>query len=137
MRPSILARLLCVAPLAALGCTSAPGTPADAGIQQAEDTGPRHDAMDVSAPPDTGNALPDLTIDSMRLTSSARIDYQSFTAGACEIAEGCVSAPGRRRLLHFDTWTPNIGHADMRLGDPRTSRLPDGGSQFEFAACHG
>jgi len=59
------------------------------------------------------------------------VEWQSFDAGDCAIVEGCVEAPGFRRLLRFDTWTPNTGDADLYLGNPA-----DSPELFEYSACH-
>jgi hypothetical protein len=75
--------------------------------------------------------LPDLTVSADTAQSSIFINHEVFPADSCAIAERCVDAPGDRRLLRFSTQTPNIGAADMILGDP--SLVPD----FEFSSCHG
>jgi len=49
----------------------------------------------------------------------------------CEIFEGCVAAPGFRRLLRFDTRTPNAGSMDLVMGVP--SNHPD---LFHYSECH-
>lgn len=55
-----------------------------------------------------------------------------FAEGDCEIYEGCVPEPGFRRLLRFDTRTPNAGSRDLVMGIP--SNHPD---LFHFSECHG
>lgn len=81
----------------------------------------------------TGEAcpLPDLTISAEAALSSLSIGHESFTPASCAIVEGCVGGPGSRRLLRFSTQTPNIGDADMIMGDP--SGQPD----FQYSSCHG
>jgi lysyl oxidase len=74
--------------------------------------------------------LPDLTIDAARLKASVIIQKQTFRSGDCAIAEGCVGGTGRRKLLRFDVATPNVGDADLVLGDPAEN------SAFEFSECH-
>ncbi|MCA9704807.1 MAG: hypothetical protein KDK70_03020 [Myxococcales bacterium] len=54
-----------------------------------------------------------------------------FSEGSCEIYEGCVPAPGFRRLLRFDTRTPNAGSADLVMGV--ASNHPD---LFHYSECH-
>ncbi len=54
-----------------------------------------------------------------------------FEENSCEIVEGCVTQPGWRRLLRFDTQTPNAGSRDMMMGVP--SNHPD---LFHFSECH-
>jgi hypothetical protein len=75
--------------------------------------------------------LPDLTVSDAAAISSLRISTENFAAASCALVEGCVDAPGERRLLRFSTQTPNLGTADMVLGDP--TEVPG----FEFSACHG
>ncbi|WP_437680023.1 lysyl oxidase family protein [Sorangium sp. So ce131] len=74
--------------------------------------------------------LPDLTISAETAQGSLFISHEVFPADSCAIVEGCVAAAGDRRLLNFSTETPNIGGADMILGDPNLT------SGFEFSACH-
>jgi hypothetical protein len=81
--------------------------------------------------------LPDLFIDHTRIDGTNgryRVTYDTFAPDACEIAEGCVDAPGLRRLLRWDTWTPNQGMADMFLGTTPAQGVSSG--LFEWSACH-
>jgi hypothetical protein len=119
--------------LALAACTQAP---------PANDAAPANDAFQsVDAPvvdlgPDDANTgLPDLTVDAATLAQNAQYTRQYFPPGSCEIAEGCVAAPGWRTLLTFTTLTPNVGTADLVLG-PNT--WPDGGinPEFEYSTCH-
>ncbi|MEY4548796.1 MAG: hypothetical protein RL685_4991, partial [Pseudomonadota bacterium] len=75
--------------------------------------------------------LPDLTVSAETAQSSMSFSFQDFPPGSCALEEGCVDAPGRRRLLNFSTQTANIGGSDIVLGNP------EGVEGFEFAACHG
>ncbi|HWO14383.1 MAG TPA: lysyl oxidase family protein, partial [Polyangiaceae bacterium] len=75
--------------------------------------------------------LPDLTVSAEAATESLLINEEYFAADSCAIEEGCVVEPGVRRLLRFSTMTPNVGAADLVLGDP------SGTPGFEFAPCHG
>lgn len=75
--------------------------------------------------------LPDLTVSQETAASSIYIHHETFPADSCAIAEGCVDAAGDRRLLAFSTQTPNVGEADMILGDPNNV------SGFEYSSCHG
>jgi hypothetical protein len=52
-------------------------------------------------------------------------------ADSCLLYEGCVAAPGWRRVLRFDTFTPNAGSRDLTMGVP--SNHPD---LFHFSECH-
>jgi len=76
------------------------------------------------------SALPDLTIDAARLESSAVVKTHVFKPTDCALVEKCVDAPGKRKLLRFDVATPNIGAADLVLGDPTQSPL------FVYSPCH-
>jgi hypothetical protein len=75
--------------------------------------------------------LPDLTISVETAMSSMYIDHETFAPTSCALVEGCVDGAGDRRLLRFSTQTPNVGAADMIMGDPTTA------PGFEFSACHG
>lgn len=71
----------------------------------------------------------DLWVDDTRL--DPYVEYRYFAPGDCAIVEGCVAGPGMRRLLRFDTWTPNTGGADMFLGVPSMTS-----PHFEYSDCH-
>lgn len=83
-------------------------------------------------PRGVGGSCPaaDLWVDPTRL--APYIETRTFGDGACAILEGCVGGAGTRRLLRFDTWTPNTGGADMFLGVPSP-----GTPYFEYSSCHG
>jgi hypothetical protein len=91
----------------------------------------RRPALPPCPPPRCAD-LPDIAIDGARAAASMKIQPQNFKATDCALVEGCVDAPGRRRLLRFDTVTPNFGAVDLFRGDPRTSP-----NLFEYSACHG
>lgn len=74
--------------------------------------------------------LPDLGIDQDDLRNSVLIETQYFAPGHCAVFEGCVDGTGNRRLLRFNTTTPNYGPGDVFMGDPR------GSSTFEYSSCH-
>ena len=74
--------------------------------------------------------LPDLGVDQDNLRDSAYISTENFPADHCAVVEGCVDGTGNRKLLRFDTTTPNYGPGDVFLGDPR------GSSEFVYSACH-
>ena len=76
--------------------------------------------------------LPDLWVEETRLAISKEITNDFFGEADCEIVEGCVSVPGQRRLLRFDTTTPNTGEGDLYMGPP--GDRPD---IFTFSPCHG
>jgi hypothetical protein len=75
--------------------------------------------------------LPDISLDEGRLRSSLMLEDRVFEADDCGVIEGCVGAPGLRRILRFTTSTPNLGTADLILGKPEDH--PD---QFGWSECH-
>lgn len=52
----------------------------------------------------------------------------------CSAEEGNVT-PGLRRIVRFTVMTPNIGSADIYIGDPNVHVAANDGL-FEFAGCH-
>ena len=74
----------------------------------------------------------DLFPDATMITGNYAVEDQFFAPTSCAIAEGTLGGSGTRRLLRFDTWTPNIGTADMFLGVPDTTS-----GRFTYSACHG
>jgi hypothetical protein len=75
--------------------------------------------------------LPDLKLDQDRLRSELGFGMGVFSNTGCNVVEGCVAAPGLRRLLHFSVVTPNVGTADLYVGRPS----PDN-PLFTFSSCH-
>ena len=75
--------------------------------------------------------VPDLSVDQARASSSARVVWQYFTAADCAVVEECIVQPGWRRLLRFDTFTPNVGTGDFRMGPPQ-----DHPELFQYSMCH-
>src|SRR5438034_6502684 len=63
------------------------------------------------------DGTPDLIVDGQRLADSWVIYDQTFSTTACSVVEGGV-APGEHRVLRFTVTTPNIGDADIFIGDP-------------------
>jgi len=95
-------------------------------------------AIDKTSPSETVTLLPDLTIDKTRLQSSAIVKTSMFKTTDCAMVEGCVSGIGKRKLLRFDVATPNIGDADMILGDPKLNPTDANGQPlFVYSPCHG
>jgi Lysyl oxidase len=76
--------------------------------------------------------LADLFIDASRIDNLYSVEWAYFPANDCAIVEGCVGASGWRRLLKFDTWTPNIGNADLFLGNPTSATS----TYFVYSSCH-
>jgi len=82
-------------------------------------------------------SLPDLTIDEARLQSSAVVKTAVFKSTDCAIVEGMINSTGKHKLLRFDVATPNIGTADMFLGDPTTNPVDANGHPlFIYSPCH-
>lgn len=91
--------------------------------------------------PDTVGT-PDLIVDQRKLESSWELGNEVFDASACETIEGGIT-PGTHRTLRFTVATPNIGTADIYVGDPNAHYDPngdgdpsDGDGLFEYAPCH-
>src|SRR5688572_16684197 len=76
-------------------------------------------------------AMPDLIVNWPLLHRSPEVINRYFAPDACEVIEGCVGAPGIRKLLLFDVGIANAGRADVVLGDP--NERPD---IFEMSPCH-
>jgi len=86
---------------------------------------------------------PNLVVDAAKLASSWVITHEDLPATLCSVVEGDVP-PGDHLLLRFTVTTPNIGDADVAIGDPRTHIDPNGDGNYsdsdglyEFAPCHG
>jgi hypothetical protein len=74
---------------------------------------------------------PDLVVEADDLASSWRVESQTFPPDDCSVLEGEVVA-GTRRLLRFDSVTPNLGPGDLIVGVPL-----DHPEWFDLATCHG
>src|ERR1051326_3119799 len=75
--------------------------------------------------------LPNITINAARLQSSVVFRTAQLKSSDCAIFEACVSGTGERSLMKFDVQTPNIGTADLYLGNPTNNPA------FVFSPCHG
>lgn len=96
-----------------------------------------HDGRFHCIPRNTDGSCPgaDIFVETDRIAGRYVIDQQFFGADDCAIAEGCVDDRGMRRLLRFDTYTPNIGGADLYLGP-----VPPSGTStdvYTWSGCHG
>jgi len=84
----------------------------------------------------TGNAgaLPDIDMTAVAadIEQSAFTETLNFAPDDCALAEACINGSGERRILRFDTITPNLGDADFVVGNPN-----DNPENFEFGQCHG
>jgi hypothetical protein len=85
----------------------------------------------------TGGAAsgPNLTVRSDILGSQWLVRDENLSAAACSVEEGNIT-PGLRRLVRFTVTTPNIGDADIYVGDPNAHVAANDGL-FELATCHG
>ena len=86
--------------------------------------------------------LPDIIVDRANLAASWVIYVQTLSPTQCDVVEGDVPS-GTHRLLRFSVTTPNIGSADLALGDPNEHMDPNGDGDFrdsdglyELATCH-
>lgn len=65
-----------------------------------------------------------------------RIVYRYFSESSCAIDEGCVGAPGWRRLLQFTASMHNVGDEDVALGDVGFDSPVVANNMVSFSACH-
>ncbi|MCO4747016.1 MAG: hypothetical protein KC912_19620 [Proteobacteria bacterium] len=75
--------------------------------------------------------LPDLWVARDRLAGNLSQETKNFGSDSCELLEGCINAAGNRKLLRFDTTTPNTGVGDLHFGDPNTAS-----DLFVYSDCH-
>lgn len=80
--------------------------------------------------PEHGKA--DLAVDAAVLARTLYVERRTFAADSCEIQEGCVPAPGERRLLRFSTSIQNLGSAAAVV--PGWDERPD---LYIWDECHG
>lgn len=76
---------------------------------------------------------PDLIV-SDKLGSQWVVREENLDPTFCSVEEGGVT-PGWRKLIRFTVTTPNIGDADLYVGDPNEHIAANDGL-FEFAECH-
>ena len=90
----------------------------------------------VDAPPFAhgSDGAPDLIVDATWLARSWVVFDAPLTDDLCSLVEGGVT-PGVHRVLRFTVSTPNIGNADVFIGNPRDHVAANDG-MFEFATCH-
>ena len=77
--------------------------------------------------------MPDLTV-SADLGQQWVVRVEDLPATFCSVEEGGVT-PGTHTLVRFTVTTPNIGDADLVLGDPNVHIAANDGL-YEFATCH-
>ena len=113
-------RLVLALPLAAVAWCAAPE------IRAQEATGLCVPAIPCSDP----RGCPDLVVDPDYL-ARADLVTRTFLSTDCAFLEGDVKGTGDRRLLRFDTVTPNLGPGALVIGKPRQHR-----DWFDFRTCH-
>ena len=77
---------------------------------------------------------PDLIVDQKRLLQNWVVRDEKLPATFCSVEEGGIT-PGEHRLVRFTVSTPNIGTADLTLGDPNV-HFENNDGLYEFATCH-
>jgi hypothetical protein len=75
--------------------------------------------------------LPDLRTNEDAIVKSMVIGKQMFGENSCEIAEACITGPGKRRLLKFEGRIENVGTGPLNPGPEEDNPL------YEFSECHG
>jgi hypothetical protein len=78
--------------------------------------------------------LPDLIVDQKRLLQNWVVRDEKLDASFCSVEEGGIT-PGQHTLIRFTVSTPNVGDADLILGDPNVHAAANDGL-YEFASCH-
>src|SRR6267154_1133088 len=117
-------------PLAALAVIVAFSTctPSDSGRVAAPRIAAAHDADFTGAP--------DLIVDGKALEGSWVVYDQILKEGTCTLEEGGVLDPTiRHRVVRFTVNTPNIGDADIALGDPAV-HVAAGDGLYQLSTCH-
>jgi hypothetical protein len=79
----------------------------------------------------------DLQVDRRPIEATLQLSVEDFATDDCAVIEGAVAAPGRRRLLRFDTIVVNRGTDDLVVGNPAAPEPPFEARDFEFSPCHG
>jgi hypothetical protein len=78
----------------------------------------------------------DLQVDRVPTEATLQLSDETFGPADCAVVEGAVAAPGRRRLLRFDTVVVNRGTEDLVVGDPADPEPPFTTEDFELSPCH-
>lgn len=88
------------------------------------------------------DGTPDLIVNQHRLAVSWVVYEEFLPASFCSVQEAGIQE-GTYRTLRFTVMTPNIGDADVNIGDPLAHVDPNGDGDFsdgdglyEFASCH-
>ncbi|MBI1787097.1 MAG: hypothetical protein HYR60_06020 [Acidobacteria bacterium] len=86
------------------------------------------------APQPAQAGTPDLIVDQAALRQNWIVRVEDFPSNFCSVQEGGIT-PGEHTVLRFTVATPNIGDADLSLGDPN-AHVAAGDGLYEFATCH-
>src|SRR6266567_4430327 len=78
--------------------------------------------------------LPDLIVDGKSTQNKWVVRDEDLPANFCSVQEGGVT-PGVHTIVRFTVTTPNIGNADVFLGNPLDHVAANDGL-YEFATCH-
>lgn len=107
-------------------------TPADRASGPAADV-PR---LSIVNPDVDLDGTPDLIVREDILRQQWVVRDENLPANFCSVIEGGIT-PGIRRLIRFTVMTPNVGDADVHIGNPQDYVNADGSSDlYEFAECH-
>lgn len=79
-----------------------------------------------------GPDRPDLIVDQNLLKAQIYLTEETFGPNSCTTVEGCITNPGTHLLLRFMSSTPNVGQADLFVGNPNNCL----GDLFRFSECH-
>ena len=90
-------------------------------------------AAGSATPPSAAPPQPDLIVRGDILARQWVVRDENI-GQVCSAEEGNVT-PGLRRIVRFTVMTPNIGSADISVGDPNEHVANDDGL-FELATCH-
>ena len=77
---------------------------------------------------------PDMTVRG-EVTAHEWLVRDEDIGAACSAIEGGVT-PGTHRLLRMTVMTPNIGDADIYVGDPNKTFVGRESPLYEYASCH-
>src|SRR2546428_1768898 len=103
-------------------------TPSDSGRVAAPRIAAAHDGDFAGAP--------DLIVDGKALEGSWVVYDQILKEGTCTLEEGGVLDPTvSHRVVRFTVNTPNIGDADIALGDPAV-HVAAGDGLYKLSTCH-
>ena len=81
-----------------------------------------------------GPGTPDLIVDQKLLHQHWIVRVEDFLSTDCDVQEGDVT-PGEHTIVRFSVGTPNIGDANLDLGDPNVHYQNNDGL-YELATCH-